>query len=90
MEARKLSWFVIVIAEHAENGSCQSVGWPAFEMCLRIEVHAPGSDGSITMLTKQKAKCKFCVTALLLFDILDKDYFNINCAYFKGFTSRKI
>jgi hypothetical protein len=60
-----------VIADHAENGLCQSVVWPAFELCLHIEVHTPDSDGSITMPTKQKAKCKFCVKALLLFDILD-------------------
>jgi hypothetical protein len=89
VETRKLPWFVIVIAEHAENGSCQSVGWPAFEMCPRMEVYAPVSDGSITILTKQKAKCKFCMTALLLFDILDKDYFNINCTYFKGLLRAK-
>lgn len=78
-----------VIAEQAENVSCQSVGWPAFEMCLRIEDHASGSDGSITVPNKQKAKCKFCVSALLLFDILDKDYFKISCTYFKGLLRTK-
>ena len=75
---------MIVITEQAENGSCHSVGWLVFEMCLRIEVHTPGSDGAISTPVKQKARCKFCVTASLLLDILDEDYFNIIYAYFKG------
>jgi len=58
-------------------------------MCLRIEVHASSSDGSITLPSKQKAKCKFCLTALLLFHILGKDNLNINCTYCNGLLRSK-
>jgi len=58
-------------------------------VCLRIEIHASGSDGSVTLPNKQKAKCKFCLTALLLLNILGKDYLNINCTYCNGLLCTK-